>query len=240
MRHRLFLPLIGLLIVPLLLAADLNRPGPLKQTTSGRFTVIYSPELESSVSPVASQMEYIMADIEHFFGVPTSRPLRIEILTFSDFTQTGMDPKRVRAFYNMQYTLVLNYGTTTARSSASTINETLLIHETVHAYVHLRDPMTFQKIPLWFHEGLAMYLMVRLSREAPPVHTAKVRVFSPLDSDPHNNGLQAVRYLVERRGDPSLGKVLDFVGQGESFENALRTVYDLASIAALQEELRRW
>jgi hypothetical protein len=241
-RQRPFLLLAVLLAVPVLMAAAPGSPHgtfPLEGTAYGRFMVVCSPGLEGAGPTVARQMEYIMADLERFFGAPMTQPLLIAILAVEDFAKIA-DPKKAMAFYSTRGLLALNYGTTAVPSSADIINESTLLHEAVHAYEHLRSPGTWEKKPLWFREGLAMYLQTRLLRNTPSMQTSKVRVFTPLEAYPHENGLQAVRYLVERRGDQSLGNVLELVEQGESFEGALRLVYGLTSIVELQEELRRW
>jgi hypothetical protein len=248
MRHRRGLCLTFLLLVPFLVAAagDMSRRPPgLKNTTLGQFRVSYSPELEASVPAVVSRIETIWADIEGFFGVPARGRVVLEMITGFEYATTYPEEaaQRIDAFC-AGTTIVMIYGTTPGRSTVDLLNEQILIHEAVHAYGSQRyrgpDGATGVYPPKWFIEGIAMYLQTRLHRNAPLLNQVKVRVHTPLETgEPHGNGLQAVRFLVERRGEASLGRVLELLNQRVRFVEAITEVYGM-TIPELQDELRRW
>lgn len=114
-----------------------------------------------------------------------------------------------------------------------------------HEFTHLvLDYKTKGNYPRWFSEGLAQYEEVRQggvlwnegarSPAARHYSLAELDQFDELDQSlAYSDALSLVEYLVEERGEAGLKKVIEALGKGASFSQALGAI-GFSSPAALE------
>ena len=242
-----------LVMLALLLSVTTPLVATAGTATHGRFIIDYSSDLEGSLDTMSQQLDRIFDDLDTFLGtrLPASAPIRIEALSPDAYARKyGMQKQQIYGYGGfVRLTALYQHSTRTVRieytptptftSNSPTIMESILIHECMHAYFDAIRPGYTAYTPIWFTEGIATYTQTALNRSGTKITPTRMRVSTPLNARPYENGEAAIRYLVEEKG---IGRFQEFIRRFVAtgkFDESLNYVFSL-STADLQEALRTW
>ncbi len=115
-----------------------------------------------------------------------------------------------------------------------------IYHEYTHLLVDMKSKGA-QKIPLWFNEGCAVNCSDGIRREYTEIMKAMIKTGKPTDFNlvsqffrSANIGIArggyaysayAVKYIIEEKGERALAEILEWVGNGESFNEGFYNVF---------------
>lgn len=195
---------------------------------NSHFTVTYDgesmPQLEYSVLEIMEKAYY---DVGGRLYLYPKRQISVTLMTQEVFFDITGTPTWTSGLYEGQIKLPV------AGADPDDLRE-VLTHEFVHAVIF---DQIGQKCPWWLNEGLAQYLsktegnqgnigggnpedassqqMLRLSE-----YGNAMKMDQKDAARAYASALSAVRYFVESYGETNLQKIIEFMADGESFEEA--------------------
>jgi hypothetical protein len=206
-----------------------------------------APEWEGRVRDLSAQVEGAM-------GFDFSGPVRVELaVTDAEFRRRAPGaPAWAAAIARPRAaTLVVRLSATGPRTGTDVTS--VLRHELVHLFLPQRVG-GFDRVPLWFEEGLAQVLGARIL----PVDLARLKlagaagrlftlssISNRFPEDRSAAGLayaqseSIVNHLVDRGGIDRLRAMLDRIRESGDFEQSLRETYR-RSTAELEAEWMAW
>ncbi|KZE36866.1 hypothetical protein AV656_13875 [Bhargavaea cecembensis] len=226
---RLAVPLIALSAASLIAGAFvlIKLPGQTEKILetenaleTDRYTIIYPEGQEQKAEEVSLVLLGIEPEITEFFGEDTETRLTVRL---ADRLRRAESPDRVAGFYDWEA------NTVTLLSDIPDWKPTL-----IHEYVHFRSHqyqvirnISPEAIPIWFEEGLAMYLQ----HDVPPADPTGFEVSGDLRSMSSQKGFQAalestaaysesyfaVTHLIEHYGKESTFRLLHVSTQNQFY-----------------------
>ena len=192
-----------------------------------RFTVMFEGQAEEPLAVRATTvLDGAFRRIGRILGQYPSDPITVILYTQKQFRDVTRAPDWSDGLFDGRIRLPVHG----ALQDVSTFDR-VLTHELTHAIVH---SLAARGVPVWLHEGLAMYFEPR-DGDAAEKRVAAARVFIPLGeletSFTHLNvqeatlaydeSLVAVHVLVQRIGT-GIGLLLQDLGEGQPLDQALQ------------------
>jgi hypothetical protein len=223
----------------LLGAARALRAGepPLFEKRNGAVMVRFAQGTERDAEAAAQGMPGVLAEVSGRLGLPPPAAVEVRVLSAPGF-EAMAGPRRgewaVAMAFSARSLIVVN----ASRLDLESDLVATLEHETIHLLLGLLEAQTGNRIPLWFHEGLAQLFCGRLfagTREE-FLAAAASRQLLPLaalvDSFPDEGSAVNVAYaqsesfaaFLDRRWPQSPEAVLAAMRRGLPFDAAFREV----------------
>jgi tetratricopeptide (TPR) repeat protein len=203
-------------------------------STSAHFNMRYDRDVDAALSrEVTEYLERQYWVLAERFRYSPSQPITVLLYPTREFRDVTQSPEWVGGIYDGKIRVPLG-GLRRLNPTA----EAVLNHELTHAVIHAK---THGRCPRWLHEGLAQISEDRYLGRADQETIVK----SLAGQDPskwdragfsYPKALSLTRSLEERKGFDGLVRVLELLGDGDSVEDALMTVYG----ASYEELCRDW
>jgi hypothetical protein len=214
------------------------------QSFSG-FDLVYQDRDSGQVSVVAQSLADNLSTIQRDIGLTLRNRITVYLYTTEEYAQLVGDNSHLKnsvAYYSgADRSIRMIYGWTATRSTAATLNDTVLRHELTHAVVHSYSPY---RRPTWFEEGLARYCeygqglvkaqRLRVQQDARRNILAGTTTH---EMAPYDIGVVMIDYLIERSGANILSAIMAQM-QRRSFEVAFQSAVGITP-AAFETEFRQ-
>ncbi|GEM_PF-1237915 len=116
--------------------------------------------------------------------------------------------------------------------------EDIISHELAHAYISSSLGLNDEKLPQWFHEGVALYLSDAKDQYVSQTRFGIERIsWSPKDYEEYR---LVFRYLDSTLGRQRVAEFIQLVVQGQSVTEPLRTVIGATSYDDLRARAMEW
>ncbi len=192
-------------------------------TASSHFNVRYDGEVDPSLSrAVVSFLEKEFWRLAGEFDHAPRQPITVVLYPSREFREVTLAPETVGGLYDGKIRVPLG-----GVKRLDPVSKSLLTHELTHAVVHSK---THGHCPRWLHEGLAQWSEGRrISRSDASKIQGHLEGGDPAAWEQRGFSypvaLSLTRYLESRRGFSAVVDLLERIGDGESLDSALQTMY---------------
>ncbi len=243
--HRMRTGIRATLLLLLMLPATPAYPA---SQSYAEFDIVYQDRDSSQISGVAESLTNSLRAIQSVLGLSLRNRITARLCSPTEFARIApvVAASGSMAFYSLaDHAIILVYGWTAMRSTASDRNDAVLRHELTHAVLR---SYARTSVPRWFSEGLATYMEVgrdgvaqqRLRVQA----DARRNILTPMehgDHAPYDVGVVAVDYLMERYGPAVIAAIVTPIAAGATFAAAFQQAVGLTPEAyerAFREAMR--
>lgn len=184
-----------------------------------------------------------------FFAYKLKDPVQVYVTDESEFYRLTSSVLIMAFTVPSKNRIVLNY----SKMKSPDILASTIKHEICHLYVH---KVSLARAPRWLNEGLCMYLSSGLSELLADrsyedliesAHRGSLIPINSLERFPEDDNLLILAYeesrafvefLIKRKGEESLLKVLKGLARGEDIEVSINKIYGM-DLEALQTQWQK-